>query len=99
MMYACFLDCDYCSFNLRLKGTGILWYTDNAEAMLALRAAALTERWNETLEHVRETMASDRRLDWKWQAPDMPEELKSGKLIKPPETQPESTQQPTPKAA
>src|SRR5205085_7558999 len=57
--------------DLRLKGNGLLWYADNAEGMLALRAAALSGRWQEALDHVRETMARDRRIDWQWKAPDM----------------------------
>ena len=36
--------------NLRLKGNGIYWREENAEAMLVLRAAALTGRWQETME-------------------------------------------------
>lgn len=48
--------------NLRLKGNGIMWVEANAEGMLALRAAALCDRWDETLEHVRATMAADRRI-------------------------------------
>ena len=47
--------------NLRLKGNGIYWKEENAEAMLVLRAAALTGRWQETMEKVQEAMASDRR--------------------------------------
>lgn len=85
--------------NLRLKGNGLLWYADNAEGMLLLRAAALTGRWQETLDHVRETMAKDRRIDWQWVAPDMPEELKVPDLIKPPEAQPEVKPGTTDKAA
>ena len=61
--------------NQRLKGNGIIWLQDNAEAMLVLRAAALTDRWEQSLEHVRKTMAKSRRLDWHWFAPDIPREL------------------------
>src|SRR5205823_14979402 len=43
--------------NLRLKGPGLLWLEENAEAMLVLRAAVLTDRWQETLDHVRVSMA------------------------------------------
>ncbi len=68
--------------NLRLKGNGLLWYEENAEAMLVQRAAALTDRWEELLVHVRERMASDRRLVWQWQSPDMPTPLKADKEIK-----------------
>ena len=85
--------------NLRLKGNGILWYAENAEGMLALRAAALTGRWQETLHHVRESMARDRRLDWEWTSPDMPAELKAGVTIKPPVPQPQAGQCSTGKAA
>jgi len=61
--------------NQRLKGNGITWLEENAEAMLVLRAAALTDRWEESLEHVRATMAQSRRLDWQWSSPDIPTEL------------------------
>jgi hypothetical protein len=76
--------------NLRLKGNGLLWLEENAEAVLVMRAAALTDRWQETLDHVRATMASDRRLEWHWQSPDMPAELKAGVPIAPPVSQPEA---------
>ena len=84
--------------NLRLKGNGLLWYADNAEGMLALRAAALSGRWQETLDHVRETMARDRQIDWQWRALDMPAELKAGTTIKPPKAQPQRGQGTTRKA-
>ncbi|HLJ95401.1 MAG TPA: hypothetical protein VKU02_19650 [Gemmataceae bacterium] len=76
--------------NLRLKGSGLLWLEENAEAVLVMRAAVLTERWQETLSHVRTTMASDRRLEWHWQSPDMPAELKAGLPIAPPGSQPQA---------
>ncbi len=60
--------------NQRLKGNGIMWLQENAEAMLVLRAAALTDRWEESIDHARSTMASNRRLDWAWLAPDIPSE-------------------------
>jgi len=85
--------------NLRLKGNGILWYAENAEGMLALRAAALTGRWQETLDHVRTSMARDRRLDWEWKSPDMPAELKADATIEPPMPQPQANQCITRKAA
>jgi hypothetical protein len=80
--------------NLRLKGNGLLWLEKNAEAMLVLRAAVLTGHWEETLEHVRVTMASDRRLRWEWQSPDMPAELKAGVPIAPPLPQSKEKQRP-----
>src|SRR5260370_32203745 len=70
--------------NLRLKGNGLLWLEENAEAVMVMRAAVLTRRWQETLEHVRLTMASDRRLDWQWKSPDMPADLKAERPIAPP---------------
>jgi len=78
--------------NLRLKGNGIMWYEENAEGMLALRAAALTGRWQETLDHVRKTMACERRLAWKWTSPNMPAELKAGIAPGPPAPQPQVAQ-------
>jgi hypothetical protein len=82
--------------NLRLKGNGIFWCEANAEGMLVLRAAALTKRWGETMEHTRAAMAGDRYREWHWEAPDMMAELElnSGADIKPPATQAEPTQQP-----
>jgi hypothetical protein len=79
--------------NLRLKGNGIYWKQENAEAMLVLRAAALTGRWQETMEKVQEAMARDRRRDWQWEAPDIVAELNSGLPIKPPVSQPQSSKQ------
>src|ERR1700687_4869541 len=73
--------------NPRRKGPGLLRLEDNAEAMMVLRAAVLTERWEETLAHVRATLASDRRLDGHWQSPDMRAELKAGVPSAPPAPQ------------
>jgi len=85
--------------NLRLKGNGITWYEHNAEAALVLRAAALTGRWDETLEHARTTTAARRRLEWHWETPDLVECLKSPDLIGPPTPQPQRTSKPTRAAA
>ena len=79
--------------NLRLKGNGIYWREENAEAMLALRAAALTGRWEETMGRVQAAMAKDRRREWRWEAPDIVAELNSAVPIKPPALQPQSSQQ------
>ena len=73
--------------NLRLKGPGLMWQEGNAEGALALRAAAVTERWEETMAHVREGMGRDRQIGWSWVAPDMPAELKAKVPIKPPVSQ------------
>jgi hypothetical protein len=79
--------------NLRMKGNGMLWLEENAEAILVMRAAVLTRRWQETLEHARLTMASDRRLHWRWQSPDMPADLKAKRPIAPPLPQPPAAQE------
>ena len=79
--------------NLRLKGNGIYWREENAEAMLVLHAAALTGRWQEAMDRVQAAMAMDRRRDWQWEAPDIMAELNSGGPIKPPGSQPVSSEQ------
>jgi hypothetical protein len=79
--------------NLRLKGNGIYWREENAEAMLVLRAAALTGRWQEAMRAAHAAMAIDRRRDWRWVAPDIVAELNSGVVIKPPASQLESSAQ------
>jgi hypothetical protein len=79
--------------NLRLKGNGIYWREGNAESMLVLRAAALTGRWEETMERTHAAMARDRRRDWRWEAADIVAELNSGVPIKPPAPQPEPSGQ------
>jgi hypothetical protein len=73
--------------NLRMKGNSIFWREDNAEAMLVLRGLVLSRRWRETFAKITQSLASDRRLNWEWQSPDMVEELKAGINIKPPEPQ------------
>jgi hypothetical protein len=73
--------------NLRLKGNGMLWAVENAEAMLVLRSAALSGRWEETLAQSRQALNGDRRRDWQWQSPDMPGELNSQTPISPPTPQ------------
>jgi hypothetical protein len=63
--------------NLRLKGNSLSWTEDNAEAVFQLRAAVLSGRWEEILNHVREAMARDRRTDWRWMPPECLAELKA----------------------
>ncbi len=62
--------------NLRLKGNGIYWTEDNAEAVFQLRAAVVSGRWEEILEHTRNAMARDRRTDWRGTPPECLAELK-----------------------
>jgi hypothetical protein len=63
--------------NLRLKGNGIYWTEDNAEAVFQLRAAVVSGRWEEILEHTRAAMAKDRRTEWRWVPPACLAELKA----------------------
>jgi hypothetical protein len=63
--------------NLRLKGTSIFWTEENAEAVFQLRAAVVSGRWEEILDHTREAMAKDRRTDWHWEPPACLAELKA----------------------
>jgi len=63
--------------NLRLKGNGIYWTEDNAEAVFQLRAAVVSGRWEEILEHTRAAIAKDRRTEWRWMPPECLAELKA----------------------
>ncbi len=63
--------------NLRLKGNSVYWTEDNAEAVFQLRAAVVSGRWDEIVEHTREAMARDRRTDWHWTPPACLAELKA----------------------
>jgi hypothetical protein len=63
--------------NLRLKGNSMYWTEENAEAVFQLRAAVVSDRWDEILEHTQEAMARDRRKTWRWTPPDCLAELKA----------------------
>jgi hypothetical protein len=63
--------------NLRLKGSGIYWTEDNAEAVFQLRAAVVSSRWEEIVKHTRDAMARDRRTDWHWTPPECLADLKA----------------------
>jgi hypothetical protein len=73
--------------NLRMKGNSIFWTEDNAEAMLVLRGLVLSRRWKTTFAKITDSMATDRRLNWRWQSPDMSDQLKAGVEITPPTPQ------------
>lgn len=73
--------------NLRLKGPGLMWHEENAEGALVLRAAAVTERWEETMAWVREGMGQDRQVCSSFESPDMLAALKAAAEIKPPSPQ------------
>ena len=76
--------------NLRMKGNSIFWKEENAEALPLLRGLVLSRRWKETFVKITESVARNRRLDWKWQSPDMPAQLKASLAIAPltPQLQP-----------
>jgi len=77
--------------NQRLKGNGLMWCEGNAEGMLLLRAAALTGRWDETVERALQSKWEDGRMDWDWSSPDMPFQLKAKIDIRPPVPQVQET--------
>jgi hypothetical protein len=53
--------------NMRLKGNGIFWREENAEAMLQVRAQVITNRWDERLTAMREHLIKDGRLKRNWE--------------------------------
>lgn len=63
--------------NLRLKGTSIYWKADHAEAVLQLRCALLSGRWDEVIARTRCAMRRDRRTDWHWRPVNELAELKA----------------------
>ena len=85
--------------NLRMKGNSLFWKEENAEAMLALRGLVLSGRWKTAFAKITASVASDRRLQWEWQSPDMPAELKAKVSITPPKSQVPSPEGPYSAAA
>lgn len=65
------------AINLRMKGNGIYWAEENAEEFFQLRAALLSDRWEEIVGHARERIARNRRLDWHWTPLEALAELKA----------------------
>ncbi len=57
--------------NLRVKGPDIFWIEENVEAVIYLRAQALTGRWEEMMSNVRAHSQRTRNLAWKWEATPM----------------------------
>jgi hypothetical protein len=85
--------------NQRLKSNAMYWLQENAEAMFAVRATLLCDRWEETLTRVRHSMATDRRLDWRWEAPNTSCELNTDTDEESPQSQHATPQQPAAVAA
>jgi len=82
--------------NLRLKSNAMYWLEENAEAIFAVRAILLCDRWEETLCRLRRSMARDRSLTWKWNAPD---NMNASVEVELPDSEHGSTQEPTNVAA
>ena len=53
--------------NLRLKGNGIFWREENAEAMLQVRSQVISERWDDRIKQMRDHLAYDGRTEWNFQ--------------------------------
>lgn len=53
--------------NQRLKGNGLSWYRENAEAMLQLRAQVVSKRWDDQLQAMRALARTDARTEWTWE--------------------------------
>ena len=53
--------------NMRLKGPGIFWLADSAEAMLYLRAQELSGRWEEMLQSIQERAGRSRTRTYRWE--------------------------------
>jgi hypothetical protein len=78
--------------NLRLKGNSVFWEEEHAEGMLHIRGLALSGRWDANLAAITASLASDRRLEWHWQSPDMTAELKAPAALPVPTPQPPTVQ-------
>ena len=85
--------------NQRLKSNAIYWRQENAEAVFAVRATLLCDRWEETLTRVRHSMARDRRLAWRWDAPNTVPELNENAKVQPSQSQNATAQHSTTIAA
>jgi hypothetical protein len=49
---------------LRLKGNGIFWREENAEAMLQVRSQVISGRWDHRMKQMRQHLAYDGRTEW-----------------------------------
>ena len=62
--------------NLRMKGNGIFWREENAEAMMVMRANLLSDQWDAEIKAVRERWKTGGRDDYKWKAENILESVK-----------------------
>ena len=49
------------------EGDEHFWEEANTEAVIQLRAAVLSGRWDQVLDRMRAATARDRRTDWRWE--------------------------------
>ena len=52
--------------NLRLKGNGVFWKQEAAEAMLQIRSLVIANRWDDRIQTMRKHSAYDGSTNWKW---------------------------------
>lgn len=57
--------------NLRLKGNGIFWEEENAEAMLQIRALVISDRWDERVAAMRSHKRRFQLGTWQWDPQEM----------------------------
>lgn len=57
--------------NLRLKGNGIFWEEENAEAMLQIRALVISDRWDERVAAMRSHKRRHQLGTWHWDPQEM----------------------------
>lgn len=53
--------------NLRLKGNGIFWRQDHAEAMLQVRSQIISGRWDNRVKQMRKHLTYDGRTEWSFE--------------------------------
>lgn len=56
------------SANLRLQSNAMYWAEENVEAIFALRAELLSNRWESMLRAVQHSISRDTRPTWRWSA-------------------------------
>lgn len=62
--------------NLRMKGTGIFWKEENAEAMMLMRANLLSEQWDNEVEEARKRWKTGGGKSYQWEAEDILKSVK-----------------------
>lgn len=52
--------------NMRLKSNAMFWREENAEAMLAIRASVISDRWDDQRSEIKKQVAREAVVDWTW---------------------------------